>query len=585
MGLVSGTLTIIWLVAAVGSLLLWAVAAVYQWLLYRVEPVPPGPLVGQPPGDEPPAIVSFITQGWVVTDDAPEATLVDLAARGYLEFQQLGGDPFQTTIHLRSGPARGAEPGLLPFEQSVLDRVAHTAVDGVAPVRSLQDRGGRQWARWRARFEKDLVAEARRRGLTRPGGFSVWTIVVGAAGVAAGGFVALAAADFGLGWGVGLATLAVAVVAHRRLPRHRDTVAGREVAARWLGFRAYLDSADAFRAESPAAVAIWDRVLAYGTALGANVLVADVINFGPGDDRRIWSSYGGTWRPVTISYPGWIWRGRTLPGIVGYATIHGVAALWFASGALILSRGRVEVPPSVDPGLTIGLGTVAVLLSGRALWLVGRAVVDAASTVTLSGEVLRVAIWRTTGDEDPSPISYYLAVDDGIADHTVAWCLRAQTQRAVDVHPHDVVQLRARPWSRVVRELTVLRSAPAQVAPDPADTTGAASNSGQSDRVLRLAEALLARAAPPVVLTGSDGAVVERWNGLFPRGDAAVALAEADKRLLSGVKPEGFVGSDWAYARDSFRWVFIRLPGIGSWSDHAIAQRLDHEFKNWGRRV
>src|SRR5690606_30040903 len=57
---------------------------------------------------------------------------------------------------------------------------------------------------------------------------------------------------------------------------------------------------------------------------------------------------------------------------------------------------------------------------------------------------------------------YYLAVDDGTSDRTVAWGLPARPITRPE--PHDVVRIRVRPWTRRVVELTVVT--PARTAAD-----------------------------------------------------------------------------------------------------------------------
>src|SRR4051794_25293119 len=64
-------------------------------------------------GPEPPAVVSLLVAGWDLSEDAAESTLLDLAARGILEFRQPGNDPRQTTVHLRGT----APPDLNPYER------------------------------------------------------------------------------------------------------------------------------------------------------------------------------------------------------------------------------------------------------------------------------------------------------------------------------------------------------------------------------------------------------------------------------------------------------------------------------------
>src|SRR5690242_10125353 len=85
------------LLASVG---VWVVAYLLALLVTRpARPEPAAPT--QDLGPEPPAVASLLAAGWVVTEDAGEATLIDLAARRYLEFRQPGNDPAQTTVHVR----------------------------------------------------------------------------------------------------------------------------------------------------------------------------------------------------------------------------------------------------------------------------------------------------------------------------------------------------------------------------------------------------------------------------------------------------------------------------------------------------
>src|SRR4051794_40161134 len=85
-------------------------------------------------GDEPPAIVSLLANGWDVTEDAAEATLLDLAARGYFEVRQPGNDPRATTIHPLPPPP---DDRLTTYEARVVNRVGALAVGGVVPLTAL----------------------------------------------------------------------------------------------------------------------------------------------------------------------------------------------------------------------------------------------------------------------------------------------------------------------------------------------------------------------------------------------------------------------------------------------------------------
>ena len=82
-----------------------------------------------------------------------------------------------------------------------------------------------------------------------------------------------------------------------------DKQAGREVAARWLGVKGWLRNTEAFADLPPSAVAVWDRYLSYGDALGVTRVCSAVIDLGMGDRKRVWSSFGGTWHRVRVQYP------------------------------------------------------------------------------------------------------------------------------------------------------------------------------------------------------------------------------------------------------------------------------------------
>src|SRR5947199_7976382 len=93
----------------------------------------PAPATQDLPGQEPPAVVSLLAGRWELSEDAAESTLVDLAARRYLEFRQPANDPMQTTVHVRDPhPA-----GLTPYERMIFDRVAQLTVGGVVPLPAL----------------------------------------------------------------------------------------------------------------------------------------------------------------------------------------------------------------------------------------------------------------------------------------------------------------------------------------------------------------------------------------------------------------------------------------------------------------
>lgn len=469
------------LVGGVAAVLAWSLLAYVSWRWLRIDPIEPGPAIQEPPGDEPPAVVSLIAQGWVITSDAAESTLIDLAARRLVEFRQPGPDPRQTTVHVLDRPTEG----LLPHERLVLDRVRACAWGGSAPIEALRGRGPSDSA-WHDRFAEEVLGEARARGLSRPAswlGPALWPLH-GAAWLA--GFI------LGLPWmppsvsfwyGMG-AAIASSIGASRLLPKERDTPLGREVAARWLGLRSFMAADQSFAAQPPAAVMLWDRLLAYGDALGVTHLISELVDFGEGDRRRVWSGYGGTWRRVRVRYPRFGRPGLPAGSVVSRAVlVGGVAALMFWlslrtmlrelgiewPGVTAPARGSVwdeVLSPSKrsDPDdLNIGFGLVLMSLLGlviaRSLWRVWRTVVDLIGPVEVEGEVLWRSVWRsmTDSEDDQVPLSYHLPVDDGRSQETTAWALSAELARQIDPQPHDIVRLRGRPWSRWITRIEIVQ--------------------------------------------------------------------------------------------------------------------------------
>ncbi len=448
--------------AAVGAWFL-----VYAVVLLATRPAhpDPAPAAQDLPGSEPPAVVSLLAGYWELSEDAAESTLIDLAARRYLEFRQPGNDPMQTTVHVRDANP----PGLTPYERRILDRVTGLAVGGAVPLPALTFRDPGQAAAFEKRLRAEVIADARARGLSRRRfGPALLALLNGAAvvaGLGVGGAVLVASrhsADplrpAGFGW---LATAVVLSAIGHRSHGERDTEAGRVVAARWLGVKAWLRNTEAFADLPPAAVAVWDRYLAYGDALGTTRVASAVIDLGMGNRKRVWSSFGGTWHRVRVRYPKfWPRYGKTAPRLffrgllasgLGFVLLYswakGVAAAAARTGSVAGLAGTVT-----DIGLLVG-----VVLLAFGLYSLARTAIDLAAPRTISGQVLWRQVWRqTAGGENspPRPVLHYLAIDDGSDDRTTAWAIpSAQVRRCAD---GDMVTVKVRPWSRRVIELAVV---------------------------------------------------------------------------------------------------------------------------------
>src|SRR4029453_19208388 len=107
------------------------------------------------PGERPPAVVDLLTNDWRVTADAIPATLLDLAARDYLDLEQYG--PGRTVCRVR----RTSGEGLEAYERMVLDHVAGLAVDGLVPAEALTTGPQDQSSRWWRAFQRAVVGDAR----------------------------------------------------------------------------------------------------------------------------------------------------------------------------------------------------------------------------------------------------------------------------------------------------------------------------------------------------------------------------------------------------------------------------------------
>jgi hypothetical protein len=246
--------------------------------LWRSRPRLPeaGEALTTPPGEEPPAVVSLMINRWRSDEDAIDSTLLDLAARGFLELRQPGDDPAETTVRLRKGDGRS----LTPYEQQVLDRVNHLSVNGEASLTSLAFRSWTEARRWRGTFYRATIEEARTRGLSQrrlsrptrrmllgaaivPSGlmFATWTwasakLHANLADQVTGSLIA-ASAVF----------LALYLIVELRWS-DQSTPEGTQIAAGWLSYRAHLVAVEGVKDLAPADVASWGREMAFASALG-----------------------------------------------------------------------------------------------------------------------------------------------------------------------------------------------------------------------------------------------------------------------------------------------------------------------------
>jgi hypothetical protein len=307
------------------------------------------------------------------------------------------------------------------YEARILDFVHRRAVDGVVPSRALTTGPQDESKRWFRAFTAEVVAEAQARGLSR----DLWdrptlTFLYVAA--------SLPALPFGLagGWWVFLSALigGLAVIGTIDASRRqRETPAGLEAGGRWLGVRAKLAQDEVFPTLPPTGVAVWERYLAYGAALGlARTAVAE-LPMGAESDTRAWSSYGGEWREVRVRFP-FLWP----PGWGSWPPLGAALGLGaFLIGGLVLFLvarfGVFSVTDAVSSSvlavllpIEIALGILGgLVLLGGSLCLVS-ALADLRKPSEVVGQVLRL---RVRGSEDHP--RHYVGVDDGRSSKILAW--------------------------------------------------------------------------------------------------------------------------------------------------------------------
>jgi Predicted membrane protein (DUF2207) C-terminal domain len=580
------------IIAGVG-IALWLAVFGACVLLTRPREVQPVAATQDFGGPESPAVVSLLANRWEITEDAAESTLLDLAARKYIELRQPANDPMHTTIHIRQ-----ADPGgLTRYEKRVFDRVAGLAAGGVVPMTALTFRDPAQAKGWAKRLSAEVVADARERGLSRRRFSPPVLTALTLAAVTAAGAVLVAMLHYANrthphddpAFGAAFFTFLVLSGIAGSVRGERDTPAGRQVAARWLGLRAYLRGDESFANLPPSAVAVWDRYLAYGDAVGATRVCSAVIDIGMGNRKRVWSSFGGTWHRVRVRYPKvWGRYGAKATPLIFWAVVNLIL------GFVVLRYGHVVTDR------TPGLADLVVLLLGAGLVVRGgyrlvRTVVDLATPLTLTGEALWTEVWRSTKssqNNESRPWLYYLAVDDGSDDRTTAWGLPSELLSRCEVG--DVVRLTTRRWTRRVTDVAVIERGRAGRLVETAATDSTENLIAVAMGKATVSTPAAATLLTPAVAAGSLLTVEEVGRALGrpvtaqaaagpavapasfqtfdANGSRAVYLAVTGGlpgRLalrarkhgtpLPGIGDEAYAGDNWAMARRGDQVVMVRL--------------------------
>jgi hypothetical protein len=370
--------------------------------------MPPAPPVGARTldlGSEPPAVANFLVHGFRVTEDAVPATLIDLAARNVVDIEERGPGAF----YVRLRPS--SDELVSPYERRVLEHLREHVHDGVVPAGALTTGPQQKSARWRRGFVSEVVSDAKSRGLSQDAvGSPVFGVLTAASAIPA----ALVGAVWELEAAAVVVVGAIALLGwiKGRNPQ-RETPEGLEAASRWLGVRAELSENPVFASHSPLTVELWDRLLAYGAALGVAAGASRPLPMGVESDTDAWSAYGGSWRRVRVSYPRYWPPGWGADPVVGLATGLAVAV----GGGLLLYLGA---PTLADAGVfgAIPLAVAGIgVMVGAALALMAAA--DWRTSVEVTGPIIRL---RTFGEDDER--RYYVAVDDGTSSSIRAWRVR-----------------------------------------------------------------------------------------------------------------------------------------------------------------
>ncbi len=274
------------------------------------------PEAGAPTRDlrpETPAIVNLLVHRWKLTTTAMPATLLDLAARRWIEIDQLSDTSF--VVRIRQEPPSDT---LTAYEEQVLDWIRARAIGGSAPLEALGFTEPAEADRFWKRFRTDVERLARESGLARdrwaPTDWKLTgALLFGALAAVAGAFALARLSQNRAGgdtsiepWQWFIAAGIAWLVAYGWLRSRnglRDTPAGLEACAHWLAVRSALASDRAFDDLPPAAVIVWERYLSHGAALGLAHDAVRALPFSIDDPETAWTRRGPTWHEIRIEYP------------------------------------------------------------------------------------------------------------------------------------------------------------------------------------------------------------------------------------------------------------------------------------------
>jgi len=403
------------------------VIAATVYVQRRQKPPPDLPAMSDL-GPESPAVANLLANGGRLTPDAVPATLFDLAARRAVKIEE--PEAGQYACRLDHSPVGG----LTAYESRVLALLRKKASGGVVPARALTAGPSDEAKGWMKGFRKEVIAEANAAGKCEPRWPKAVLSLMGA--LVAGAFVIAVYGgseddNLTVPQAVAIALAAVAALLMGQAFTEETqmvTPAGLDAQGRWLSLRKFLHADELFSSLPPTAVAVRERYMAYGAALGVAAAAVRAIPMGAESDRWAWTRYGGEWRQVRVSYPrrwplAWgeppwslAWTGLWVGGVGGLA-------LWVTTQVLRgadLGTGEDQVTRYVSLGVTL-VTLAAVTAIALGVVILAAAIVALVTTRMVTGEAIRV---RRFGTDEAS--RYYLAVFDGKGDRVRAWSVRSE---------------------------------------------------------------------------------------------------------------------------------------------------------------
>lgn len=439
--------TVAWLLLSA----LCAAAALLTFVRERDRLMPPRPDADDVAGAlraDTPAVVNLLTNDATVTAAGFRATMIDLAARGWLRVLP-PEDDLEELARVRPAATAYHGDALRPHERLVLQHVmSRFTTDRAIPARYLAVDIRGSW--WR-RFSGLVIDEAVQSGLVRrrwaatdllvPGAF--WIVSVLCWLIARGtGDTEVAVIDSVgvrvVGWMLAVVLAAgVAVVARLWLrPSYTHTDDGIDATRSWLAIRGRL-AVGGFADLAPSAVETGDRRLAYATAMCLADGAAIELPLAREDHHRAWSTVGGNARLVRVIYPSRVGYGTAPFMAIGVGLVTCFIGLRVRSWASDVARGEAfDWVYEQFPAQTWLIADIATAVTFLAylpivlgLWMALAGAFDGFSSVERTGAVIRT---RRPAEVSPLPrhlqrmierdrYRVYLAVDDGHSDTVRAW--------------------------------------------------------------------------------------------------------------------------------------------------------------------